>query len=195
MFYSISNAQAGLRHVSFGNFLIKQVVEELKRELPRLQTFVTLSPAPGFADWLGSVVANDKDKVLNPEDRRVLQLIERPNWIGKAGAVEAVNRVLPPLAAHYFLRARNANGRVIDPVARFHLGNGARLERLNALGDRSAKALASAHGLMVNYLYDRDDIEANHELFVNSGEVVAASAVRKLLRGRPNAKPAGPGTG
>ncbi len=188
VFYSISNAQTGLRGVSFGNFLIKHVVEELKRELPRLQTFVTLSPVPGFAGWLKAVVESDTAGLLTPEDRRALHLLDKPNWSDKAGAAEAVHRVLLPLAAHYFLRARSPGGRVIDPVARFHLGNGARLERLNPLGDRSAKGLGAAHGLMVNYLYDRDDIEANHELFANKGEVVAASTVRKMLRGRPALK-------
>ena len=139
VFYSISNAQTGLRGVSFGNFLIKHVVEELKRESPRLQTFVTLSPMPGFAEWLASVVADDTDNLLAPEDRRVLQMLDNLSWADKAVASEAVNRVLMPLAAHYLLRARSPGGRVIDPVARFHLGNGARLERLNFLGDRSAK--------------------------------------------------------
>ncbi len=190
VFYSISNAQDGLRGVSFGNFLIKHVVEELKRELPRLQTFVTLSPVPGFATWLNATLADDRTGLITPDDRRVLQFTERPNWADKAGAVEAVNRALLPLASHYFLRARTPDNRVIDPVARFHLGNGARLERLNPLGDRSAKGLAASLGLMVNYLYDRDEIEANHELFANRGEVVAASGVRKLLRGRAPAKPA-----
>jgi malonyl-CoA decarboxylase len=195
VFYSISNAQSGLRGVSFGNFLIKHVVEELKRELPRLQTFVTLSPVPGFAAWLRSVIAQDQDGLLTPEDRRVLQFLDRPNWIDKTSAAEAVHRALLPLAAHYFLKARTAGGRVIDPVARFHLGNGARLERLNPLGDRSPKAMAASYGLMVNYLYNRDEIEANHEVFANKGEVVAASAVRKLLRAttKPAVKAGGKG--
>ncbi|UDL94883.1 malonyl-CoA decarboxylase [Lichenihabitans sp. PAMC28606] len=184
VFYSISNAQAGLRGVSFGNFLIKHVVEELKRELPRLQTFVTLSPVPGFAAWLTSVIENDTDGLLSPEDRRVLNFVDRPNWHEKASASEPVHRVLLPLAAHYFLRARTPGGRVIDPVARFHLGNGARLERINPLGDVSRKGMATSHGLMVNYIYNRDEIEANHEIFANKNEVVAASAVRKLLRTR-----------
>jgi malonyl-CoA decarboxylase len=185
VFYSISNAQSGLRGVNFGSFLIKHVVEELKREMPSLQTFVTLSPAPGFAAWVQRLQQDDADKLLNPGDRRALLMLERPNWIEKAAAVEAVNRVLLPLAATYFLRARTPAGRVIDPVARFHLGNGARLDRLNPLGDKSANGLAASHGLMVNYLYEPDTIEANHELFANRGEVVASSAVRKLMRRAP----------
>ena len=184
VFYSISNAQTGLRGVSFGNFLIKHVVDVLKRELPSLQTFVTLSPIPGFASWLRAIALDDRDGLLGPDDRRSLKLLDRPAWADKAAAREAVERTLLPLAAHYLIRARRLDGRVIDPVARFHLGNGARLERLNPLGDRSPKGMAASHGLMVNYLYEPDDIEANHETFANKGEVVAAGAVRKLLRTR-----------
>ncbi len=149
-FYSISNAQRGLSGVSFGNFLIKQVVEDLRREWPNLATFVTLSPVPGFAAWLEREKSNTGSTVVTPEARRALALLERPNWTDKAAAIEAVNRVLPQLAAHYFLHARSASGRVIDPVARFHLGNGARLERINPLGDVSEAGLRQSHGLMVN---------------------------------------------
>jgi malonyl-CoA decarboxylase len=187
VFYSISNAQKGLARVSFGNFLIKQVVEDLKRELPRLQTFVTLSPVPGFARWLEGESANEDSRFVNAEQRRALALLERPNWPSKAAAVEALNRTLPSLAANYFILARSANGRVIDPVARFHLGNGARLERINPLGDLSAAGLKQSHGLMVNYLYDLDHIEENHEAFANEGEVVASSAIRRLARAKPAA--------
>ncbi len=184
-FYSISNAQRGLSGVSFGNFLIKQVVEDLRREWPNLATFVTLSPVPGFAAWLEREKSNTGSTVVTPEARRALALLERPNWTDKAAAVEAVNRVLPQLAAHYFLHARSASGRVIDPVARFHLGNGARLERINPLGDVSEAGLRQSHGLMVNYLYDLADIEGNHEAFANRNEVVASSAVRRLARVKP----------
>jgi malonyl-CoA decarboxylase len=185
VFYSISNAQRGLARVSFGNFLIKQVVEELKRELPRLQTFVTLSPVPGFARWLEAERADERSPFLSPDARRVLGFLDRPNWPSKVAAVEALGRVLPGLAANYFVHARTKSGRVIDSVARFHLGNGARLERINLHGDLSPAALAQSHGLMVNYLYDLDHIEENHETFANRGEVVASSAVRRLARTKP----------
>jgi malonyl-CoA decarboxylase len=184
VFYSISNAQKGLSRVSFGNFLIKQVVEELKRELPRLQNFVTLSPVPGFARWLKDERASVDSRFLNPDIRRALGLLDHPNWSSKAAAVEALGRSLPQLAAHYFINARAANGRVIDSVARFHLGNGARLERLNMLGDLSETGMKQSHGLMVNYLYDLDHIEENHEAYANRGEVVASSAIRRLARTR-----------
>jgi malonyl-CoA decarboxylase len=185
VFYSISNAQKGLARVSFGNFLIKQVVEDLKRELPRLQTFVTLSPAPGFARWLEAERADERSPFLNADQRRALALLDRPNWSSKVAAVEALGRALPPLSANYFIHARTKSGRVVDPVARFHLGNGARLERINQLGDVSPTGLSQSHGLMVNYLYDLDQIEENHETFANKGEVVASSAVRRLARTKP----------
>ena len=182
VFYSISNAQRGLARVSFGNFLIKQVVEELKREWPRLTNFVTLSPVPGFAAWLRREAADENSPAISLQARRALALLEKPNWSTKIAAKDALQRTLVPLAAHYFLHARTASGRIVDPVARFHLGNGARLERLNPFGDLSETALRQSHGLMVNYLYDLDHIEENHEAFANKNEVVASSAVRKLAR-------------
>jgi malonyl-CoA decarboxylase len=184
VFYSISSTQRGLAGVSFGNFLIKQVVEELKRELPRLATFVTLSPAPGFAGWLQKERADENSPALTAQARRALALLDKPNWLDKAAAREALARALAPLAGNYFLHARTGSGRVLDPVARFHLGNGARLERINPFGDLSEAALRQSHGLMVNYLYDLDDIEKNHEAYANRGEVVASGAVRKLARRR-----------
>jgi malonyl-CoA decarboxylase len=177
VFYSISNAQAGLAGVSFGNFLIKQVVEDLRRELPRLQTFVTLSPVPGFARWVAAERAREASRFLNPEARRVVEAIEAGE------SPENGERVLSTLAAAYFLHARTEGGRVVDPVARFHLGNGARLERINPRGDLSPAGMRQSLGAMVNYLYDLDHIEANHEAYANRGVVAASSAVRKLAAG------------
>ena len=179
VFYSISNTQRGLGGISFGNFLIKQVVEELRRELPKLDTFVTLSPVPGFMPWLKDA----KDVPVTDEERELLKQLDDPHWIESEPIAAALREVLEPLAAHYFLRARNSKGRIIDSVARFHLGNGARLERINWLGDLSAKGLRESAGIMVNYLYRLDDIEKNHEAYANDQEVVASSAVKKLLRG------------
>lgn len=179
VFYSISNCQQGLAGISFGNFLIKQVVEELRRELPRLDQFVTLSPVPGFMKWLS---AGD-DAPIAKIDPALRDLLEKDDWIDSAQSAEALRRVLEPLAADYFLKAKTSKGRPVDSVARFHLGNGARLERINWAGDRSAKGVRESATIMVNYLYDLDEIEANHEAFVNNGEIVAAPAVRKLLRG------------
>ncbi len=181
VFYSISNCQDGLRGISFGNFLIKQVVEDLRRDLPGLKNFVTLSPVPGLASWLSKARGAQADPLLTEADRTVLALLDDPAWANDAGKANEIQRVLLPLAAHYFLVERTPENRPVDPVARFHLGNGARLERLNFLGDRSAKAMHQAHGMMVNYLYKLEDIEANHEALAQRGEVTASPAVRNLL--------------
>jgi malonyl-CoA decarboxylase len=182
VFYSISNCQKGLRGISFGNFLIKQVVEELRRDLPRLDTFVTLSPVPGFAGWLSRERENGNDGAFGEQERKALAALEAPGWAESERNAEAVRQPLLEAAGWYFLNARDGAGKPVDPVARFHLGNGARLERINFLGDRSPRAMRQAHGLMVNYRYKLDDIEANHEAFASRGEVVAAPAVRRLVR-------------
>ena len=170
VFYSISNCQQGLNGISFGNFLIKQVVEDLRRDLPRLDTFVTLSPVPAFMRWLRT----DGGEAALAED------IGDGNRLDDPAAAERLKKRLEPLAARYLIAARAANGRPFDPVARFHLGNGARLERLNWLADRSQRGIAEAAGFMVNYLYDLDSIERNHEAFAERGEVIAAAPLRKL---------------
>jgi malonyl-CoA decarboxylase len=178
VFYSISNTQRGLGGISFGNFLIKQVVEELRRELPKLENFVTLSPVPGFMPWLKTA----PDIPVSDEDRVLLAHLDQPDWIENPELAAQLRSVLEPLAAHYFLKARTPKGRLIDSVARFHLGNGARLERIDWLGDLSPKGLRESAGLMVNYLYRLDDIEKNHEAYANQGEIAASSAVKKLLK-------------
>ncbi|MCB1541211.1 MAG: malonyl-CoA decarboxylase [Rhodoblastus sp.] len=179
VFYSISNCQKGLAGVTFGNFLIKQVVEELRRELPRVETFVTLSPVPGFRAWL----AGAEDAPIDPESLPLIASLDDPGWTTEPEQAERLRKIIEPLAAHYFLKARLPNGRVVDPVARFHLGNGARLERINWMGDLSRKGLKESGGVMVNYLYDLDEIEKNHEAFANQGEVMASSAVKRMLKG------------
>jgi malonyl-CoA decarboxylase len=181
VFYSISNCQRGLAGVSFGSFLIKQVVEEMSRDFPRLSTFVTLSPVPGFANWLKRERANDAS-LLTPEDRAPLAALDAPGWWREPGIAERLREPVLRAAATYFLSARAKGGGALDPVARFHLGNGARLERLDWLADLSEKGLAQSHGLMVNYLYDLDDIEKNHEAYAENRNIVAASAIRKLAR-------------
>ena len=178
VFYSISNTQRGLGGISFGSFLIKQVVEELRRELPKLDNFVTLSPVPGFMQWLKQA----SDVPVSDEDRALLENLEKPDWFKNAELEAQLRAVLEPLAAHYFLKARTPKGRLIDSVARFHLGNGARLERIDWLGDVSQKGLRESAGIMVNYLYRLEDIEKNHEAYANQGEVIASSAVKKLQK-------------
>lgn len=188
VFYSISNCQPGLRGISFGNFLIKQVAEEMRRELPFLKTFVTLSPIPGFMKWLQGEREAGTSKFLTLQDKAVLKALDQPGWHADTGAHKALRPVLACAVAQYFLAAAVKGGRPLDPVARFHLGNGARLERINWLGDASPKGLGQAAGFMVNYLYDLDRIEKNHEAFANRGEIVCSHAVRRHLRGKPRAK-------
>ena len=178
VFYSISNTQRGLGGISFGNFLIKQVVEELRRELPKLEDFVTLSPVPGFMPWLKKA----SDVPVSDEERPLLEHLDTPDWWVDPELESQLRSIVEPLAAYYFLKARNAKGRLIDSVARFHLGNGARLERINWLGDTSTKGLRESAGIMVNYLYRLDDIEKNHEAYANEGTVAASGAVKKLLK-------------
>jgi malonyl-CoA decarboxylase len=187
VFYSISNCHAGLRGVSFGNFLIKQVAEDLKQELPNIDTFVTLSPLPGFADWLSRERAGASQIV----SRAVLDALKGLDGSGAAAVAPpepALRDAVLTAAAAYLLKAKTSGGKPIDPVARFHLGNGARLERINFLGDRSPKGLRESHGVMVNYLYDLDSVELNHEAFAEKGEIAASSAVRKLLKSEPAAR-------
>ncbi len=182
VFYSISNCQRGLAGVSFGNFLIKQVVEEICRELPKLSTFVTLSPVTNFASWLRRELKTESSAVIAETDRAVLSLMERPHWWTDPEIFSKFEDPLLRAAAFYYLRAKTPSGLPVDAVARFHLGNGARLERINWLGDTSEKALAQGHGLMVNYQYDLDDIEKNHEAYAEGKTVVASQAVQRMVR-------------
>lgn len=181
IFYSINNCQRGLRGVSFGNFLIKQVVEELKRELPQLNQFATLSPIPGLRRWLEQEAESDGEGLLNPEDKALVHSLKDDRWWTDEVFQEEVVQPLRRLTALYLLRAKKPNGEPVDPVARFHLGNGARLERVNWMGDRSPKGLRESYGLMVNYAYHLDQIERNHEAFTNDQTVTAAKPVKSLI--------------
>ena len=173
IFYSISNCQNGLRGVSFGNFLIKQVVEELKAEFPQLKRFSTLSPVPGLRRWLGQRLASGSDP-----DAALLLELERDGWWNDPARSEKLRAPLLRLGAIYLTRKPSIR---IDPVARFHLGNGARLERINWLGNNTPRGIQESFGIMVNYLYDHDSIEANHEAFVHDGAVVRSADVDALL--------------
>ncbi|HLX23455.1 MAG TPA: malonyl-CoA decarboxylase [Usitatibacter sp.] len=157
VFYSITSCQPGLRGISFGNFLIKQVAQDLHAELPNLKIFATLSPIPGLRAWTA------KRTGTSPQGPAV---------------IEASREKLESLAAWYLTREWSS-GHVLDPVARFHLGNGARLERLNWMADASDRGLAQSFGLMVNYVYDLGDVERNHEEYVKRHRVVCSGAVEK----------------
>ncbi|MBZ5488410.1 malonyl-CoA decarboxylase [Halomonas aquamarina] len=173
VFYSISNCQAGLKGVSFGNFLIKQVVQELSRELPQLKNFVTLSPVPGFADWLAEQRAKQAVTLSTP-----LQHFIDSRETNELPA--AAHKEFMRLAAYYLVEAKHKSGQPLNPVARFHLGNGASLHRMNGLADTSSKGMQQAHGLMVNYLYQLDRIEQNHEAYTRDNSVVCANDIRRL---------------
>jgi malonyl-CoA decarboxylase len=166
IFYSISSTQQGLRGVSFGDSLIKRVVETLKSEFPRLKTFATLSPIPGLRAWLAKnapaefLAKLDDPLSLPPKSPLRAQLL---GW-----------------AARYLARELD-EGKPLDPVARFHLGNGARIERLNWAGDPSPKGLKQSYGLMVNYLYDLKRLDKHREM-LSQGRVAAASAVTNLVQ-------------
>ncbi|MEO1102452.1 MAG: malonyl-CoA decarboxylase [Pseudomonadota bacterium] len=190
VFYSINNCQVGLRGISFGHFLIKQVAQDLAREMANLKSFITLSPMPGFAPWLRDALSRG-DPVLSDVRTLVEPLLEGRAWLDDAAAVKAAEGVLMPLAAHYLTEARDGKGRLIDPVARFHLGNGARLEEINWSADNSPRGRASSLGIMVNYAYVLSDVEDNHEAFVNDGEVAVSQSVQRLARGAiPSGVPA-----
>lgn len=190
-FYSISNCQPGLKGVSLGNFLIKRVAEELKRELPQLRTFCTLSPIPGFAAWLSKNPELDTLPGLKraaaeraAEAQQTLHEACEGEWSRLAGAA-ALEALAPParealltMVAVYLLHATHTP--LGDPVARFHLDNGARLERLNFMGNLARTGLKQSFGLMVNYLYDLGKVEASHEAFTH-GDVVHSRAVGSLL--------------
>lgn len=151
VFYSISNCQTGLAGISFGNSLIKQVASDLARDLPGLSTFVTLSPIPGLNRWLETSKYAVDD---SSQDQA--------------------------LAAHYLLEAKKPDGTPFDPVARFHLGNGAKVHAVHAMADTSDNGLKQSNGTMVNYLYDLSQISQNHEKFVENNTVVASATVKSL---------------
>ena len=200
IFYSISNCQDGLRGISFGNFLIKQVVEELRAELPGLRQFSTLSPVPHFRRWLEARIKKSDlpELLLTAGERQNLAdaaslpseadqplatlsaVLGVESWAQTATVKEALRPVLLRLCAH-FLTTRPAGKSRIDPVARFHLGNGARLERINWMGNPGKRGLEESYGIMVNYLYDPAIIEGNHEGFVREGTIARAAAVDALL--------------
>jgi malonyl-CoA decarboxylase len=198
IFYSISNTQPGLRGVSFGNFLLKRVVDDLKRDYPKLTNFATLSPLPNFRRWAESQpeawpkAFTDADlakikRRLPPEMAPIASaadlaaLLSAQNWAADEQLAASLQHGLTRLAARYLLTARKGE-QAYDPVARFHLGNGARIERLNYLADTSARGGQQSYGLMVNYVYDPDTIEENVEAFSRSGEIAAATAIRRSAR-------------
>lgn len=183
IFYSISNCQDGLRGISFGNFLIKQVVSELQAELPELASFATLSPAPGLRRALqkGGEEGFSPARIEALLGDEVLRLARQTGNEDPLAGIDtllrrsevvapSVNKALQRLTLAYLTRIRRGRG-VFDPVGHFHLSNGARLDRINVGADMSTKGLTQSFGVMVNYLYDPKSLEENHEAYVDSGEV------------------------
>jgi malonyl-CoA decarboxylase len=194
IFYSISNAQKGLAGISFGGFLIKRVVDQLSAEFPRVKTFATLSPIPGFRAWLDEQFAKGIPGVLTAAERKALgNAVQRiaskgtikqllaTEWHKDPAIADALQPPLMRLCANYLVQAKRESGAALDPVAHFHLSNGARIERLNWLADVSDKGLRQSAAIMVNYLYRLADIEENHEAYAGNNAVVTGSPVGGLL--------------
>ncbi|HEY3919091.1 MAG TPA: malonyl-CoA decarboxylase [Stellaceae bacterium] len=195
IFYSISTCQRGLSGISFGAFLIKRVVDRLAAELPHLTRYATLSPLPGFRAWLEQRSLEEGDDLLTPIEQHAVaalpgvpvahaltELLARPDWYEDPAVAEALKPPMLRLAARYLVNEKTPRGRALDGVAHFHLSNGARLERINWLGDLSPKGLQQSAGLMINYLYRQQDIEAYHEAYTGEGRVTASASVLRLLK-------------
>jgi malonyl-CoA decarboxylase len=183
IFYSISNTQVGLRGVSFGNFLLKRVIDDLLRDFPRLRNFATLSPLPQFAAWL----KRHPEQLAEVGISLSLEELTCGEWSGDPAQVRDLRQRLPKLGARYLVTAKSPNPLLpLDPVARFHLGNGAIIERINFLADTSGKGFKQSCGLMVNYRYALDELEDNVEAFATEGRVVTSNAVRRLARNEAN---------
>tara|TARA_B100000676_G_scaffold313150_1_gene391810 strand:+ start:8030 stop:9436 length:1407 start_codon:yes stop_codon:yes gene_type:complete len=201
IFYSISNAQRGLDGISFGGFLIKRVVDVLQSEFHGLKTFSTLSPIPGFRKWLDETLQSagepfvtglftDNDAMalrlaasLPDEEKVPLQtILASSNWIEDERISAAVEPILMRLCAHYLLKEKGRNGGAKDPVANFHLTNGALVERLCWKGNPTLPGMASSYGVMVNYLYRLEKIEENHEFYTGEKEIKASQNVIQLLK-------------
>ncbi len=190
VFYSITNCQDGLRGISFGNLLIKQVVEVLQREFSHVRRFATLSPVPGFRRWLDR---NHSRIALGPQGEERLALVSRlqdPGWY-QGEVPSALEKLLVALCAHYLVHEKQGGepgedgAEPLDPVARFHLANGASLERINWLGDTSQQGMARSAGLMVNYVYRLSEVEKNHARYFRERLVAASPQVEKLAREVP----------
>jgi malonyl-CoA decarboxylase len=181
MFYSITNCQEGLRGIAFGHFLIKQVVEDLRGAFPRLRRFATVSPVPGFRKWLA---ANHGVLETVPKFAALARLaprLDEVSWFKNEELSAELKSLLVPLCAYYLLHARHES-EPLDSVARFHLKNGASLDRINWLGDISGTGRERSAGLMTNYVYRLADVEGNHERYVKDHEIAVSHEVRSLAK-------------
>jgi malonyl-CoA decarboxylase len=195
IFYSISNAQKGLAGISFGGFLIKRVVDVLQAEFKGLKTFSTLSPIPGFRDWLDEALAIEENLLSDSEMSNLREtasvmaeggnplqvILATSNWLDEDAICDVVEPVLMRLCSHYLLKEKGRGGRALDPVGHFHLSNGALVERLCWKGNATEPGMKHSYGLMVNYLYNLNKIEENHELYTGDGSIKASANVNRLL--------------
>jgi malonyl-CoA decarboxylase len=196
IFYSISNTQSGLEGISLGNFLIKRVVKKLSSEFHNLKNFATLSPIPLFRNWLTNYLQNDGLNHFNPEEKKtickisanndpnkgLLDILNNDKWCRNKETAEILRKPLLRLCTHFLFNVRRGNGmRAYDPVANFHLSNGAKIEHINWLADISKKGITQSAGIMVNYHYRLDKIEINHENYMRHGKIHASSEARSLL--------------
>lgn len=193
VFYSISDCQKGLAGVSFGNFLIKQVARELSRQLPSLKAFCTLSPVPGFMQWVNRTMDSGSESQA-PEDEQARHRslhaecrLARQVADGEVATISTEQSAqMKSLVTHYLVNEKRSDHLPLDAVARFHLGNGASLDAILPEADNSAKGLSQSAGIMVSYRYDLDKVEDNHEAFANEQRVVVSSDVRELMAGNGN---------
>lgn len=181
IFYAITNCQDGLRGVPFGSFLVKQVAEDLGKKLPHIKRFATISPVPVFRKWLAEKAGDAQSNPKLAPLGRVLAKMESAAWIDDAAARADLQRYILPLGAYYLLNARE-NGEALDPVARFHLKNGARLERINWPGDTSTAGVDRSAGLTVNYVYRLPEIERNYEMYTRERKVPCSREVEALAK-------------
>lgn len=180
VFYSINNCQKGLTQIPLGNFLIKRVVHEIARDLPSIKTYCTLSPVTGFANWLRKELTAETSEVLRAKDREVLKLTGEPYWNYDREKIKVLKDPLLRACANYLVRTRRKD-RPANAVARFHFGNGASLDRINWMGNKSQAGINDSCGLMVNYLYNLKNIEPNHEAYTEKGLVAYSKSVKSLL--------------
>jgi malonyl-CoA decarboxylase len=194
VFYSISNAQMGLTGISFGNFLIKRVVARLSSELSNLKTFATLSPLPGFRKWLDPLLEKGETSLFTVADITDIKSLRKgenaahtlldilnSEWHIDEDISRALRKPLMSLAGRYLLQEKRRT-RALDPVAHFHITNGARLERINWLADTSPKGMRESAGMMANYLYKLSHIDNNHEAYVTGGMIKVSKQVRATQR-------------
>jgi malonyl-CoA decarboxylase len=193
LFYSISTTQKGLRGISLGNLLLKRVIEDLRRDLPRLKVFATLSPLPGFRKWLDQALADRREllpvadvakfaqSLGHPEPAAAIaDALARPDWPVDARLAAALREPMEKLCARYLVREKSGT-HPLDPVAQFHLHNGARVSRLYWLADTSAHGMHQSYGMMASYRYELSEVDENHERFLQDGHVAAERRVLRLL--------------